>query len=64
MAKYQIHIYNREMTELEEKVDQEFDNDVEACAEALDIAQRRDIVVLFRRSVVDPRYLFKVAKFY
>ena len=64
MAKYLIQEYNKEMTVLINQYDVEQNNEPAAVVEAYNLAQNADVVVLWRRSILDKTRLTKIAKFY
>lgn len=64
MAQFKIQAYNREMTELVEEYNKEFDRTEEALIEAYDKATSEDIVVLMRQGIMDKRCWKIIAKFY
>lgn len=64
MAKFKIQAYNREMTELVEEYDKEYERTEEALIVCYDLSATYDIVVLMRQSVVDKKCWKIIAKFY
>lgn len=64
MAKFKIQAYNREMTELVEEYDKEFERTEEALIVCYDLSAKYDVVVLMRQSIMDKRCWKKIAKFY
>ncbi len=64
MAKFKIQAYNREMTELVEEYDKEYDRTEEALIVCYDLSAHFDIVVLMRQSIMDKKYWKLIAKFY
>ena len=64
MTKFKIQCYNREMTELFEEYDKEYDRTEEALIVCYDLSTHFDIVVLMRQSIMDKKYWKLIAKFY
>lgn len=64
MAKFKIQAYNREMTELVEEYDKDFERTEEALIECYDLSSTYDVVVLMRQSIMDKKCWKIIAKFY
>ena len=64
MAKFKIQAYNREMTELVEEYDKDFERTEEALIACYDLSSTYDVVVLMRQSLMDKRCWKLIAKFY
>lgn len=64
MTKFKIQAYNREMTELVEEFDKEFERTEEALIVCYDLSASYDIVVLMRQSIIDKKCWKMIAKFY
>lgn len=64
MAKFKIQAYNRQMTDLVDDYDKEFERTEDALIEAYDKAASYDIVVLWRQNIMDKKCWKIIAKFY
>lgn len=64
MEKYLRQEYDGEMHKLLKEDNLEYDSIGEALLDAYYAADSADVVVLWRRSSIDPHRLVKIAKFY